>query len=608
MTGETIVTGLLRGRRTRLTRMGLTMALIATLLGACAPQPHRPDPALDQAIIDAERSQDPIRLAAALWRKAAAQPAPQSSDLQLGAIEVLIDANKPQNAQAYLKDAQARRADWLRLEPRRARIVQGYEALQQGRTAESIRILQDIPAPLAPPEAARRLELLAQALDADKRPLDAARQRIALDTLVPQSLRQANQEAILRLLGGMGKAAFDKALIDIMEPELADWLQLVKADHDGGDKLAQWRQGHPGHPLLPVILERLQREAAARAPRITPHVALLLSQDARLAEAAHAISAGVMLAQMQAGEAALPVREYPGATDREAFRRNYEEAIAQGATSVIGPLDRETLQSLVGFRSAVPMIALNTLENGGGTQGNMVQFGLPPEDEAEAVADRLIAQGSLRVLALTPSDSLGERTLKAFTARYQAAGGRIVESMRYGNQPGGWDAQARQLLQPHPDPIDGSPRMREDADALFLVARSRDAQQWVPLLRAQGGGNLPILATSHVYDGAPKPASDRDKDGLYFCDMPLILAYARRPGQEQPGRFEQAALTGQPRLFALGYDAYVLATRFDDLRHKGALRGQTGLLKLDAGNRIRRLPGWALFRGGLANPLDVIQP
>ena len=393
-----------------------------------------------------------------------------------------------------------------------------------------------------------------------------------------------------------------------MEPDLGGWLQLVKADRDGGDKLAQWRQGHPSHPLLPVLFERLQRDAAARAPRITPHVALILSQDTRLAEAAHAIAAGVMLAQLEAGESALPVREYPSATDRDAFRRNYEAAIAQGATSVIGPLDRETLQSLSGFRSSVPMIALNTLENDSGSHGNMIQFGLPPEDEAEAVADRLLAQGSLRVLALTPSDSLGERSLRAFTARFNAGGGKLVDAIQYGNQPGSWGSQAKQLLQPHPDPIDGSLRMREDADAVFLIARSRDAQQWVPLLRAQGGGNVPILATSHVYEGAPKPASDRDKDGLYFCDMPLILAYARRPGQEQPSRFEQAALTGQPRLFALGYDAYALATRFDELKHKGSLRGQSGLLRLESSNRIQRVPSWALFRGGLANPLEITQP
>jgi len=171
-----------------------------------------------------------------------------------------------------------------------------------------------------------------------------------------------------------------------------------------------------------------------------------------------------------------------------------------------------------------------------------------------------------------------------------------------------WGDIARKLLRPSPDPVDGRLRMRDDADALFLVARSRDAGAWMPLLRANGANSFPILATSHVYDGAPMPASDRDKDGLQFCDMPLVLNYARRPGQTRPNRFEHAALSGQPRLFALGYDAYQLATRLDELRQSEGFRGQTGRLRLDYDNRVHRTPVWALFRGGLANPLEVLAP
>ncbi|HET19467.1 MAG TPA: hypothetical protein ENO16_02525, partial [Chromatiales bacterium] len=232
----------------------------------------------------------------------------------------------------------------------------------------------------------------------------------------------------------------------------------------------------------------------------------------------------------------------------------------------------------------------------------------PPEDEAEAVAQRLLAQGSLRALVLAPQDALGERMLRAFTRHYTAGGGQVVETTRYGQRSPMWGDIARKLLRPSPDPVDGRLRMRDDADALFLVARSRDAGAWMPLLRANGANSFPILATSHVYDGAPMPASDRDKDGLQFCDMPLVLNYARRPGQTRPNRFEHAALSGQPRLFALGYDAYQLATRLDELRQSEGFRGQTGRLRLDYDNRVHRTPVWALFRGGLANPLEVLAP
>ncbi len=599
------MTGLIRGHS-----IAIILALLAGLLSACAPQqPPRPDTtALDRALAEAERSQDPVRLSSALWRKAAVLQGADQAGMQLRAIETLIDADKPQNALALLRDPAAGREDWQRFEPHRARIVQGFEWLQQGRQGEAIRALQDIPAPLGVAEAIRRLELLARALEADQRPLEAARQRIALDGLLADDRRPANQEAILRLLGSLDKATFDKALRETLEPQLDGWLQLVHAQREGKAALEQWRLAHPAHPLLPALYERLQREAAARVPQTTAHIALILSQEPRLAEAARAVTAGVMLAREEAGEKAPEVREYPVTGDPDGFRHSVDEAVAAGATAVIGPLDRETLQRLIGFQPKVPVIALNTLENGATTGPNLIQFGLPPEGEAQVVAERMLAQGSLRALVLAPQDALGERMLRAFTSRYAAGGGQLVETLHYGQRSPMWEQQARQLLRPAPDPIDGSLRMREDVDALFLIARARDAQAWVPLLRANGGGNLPILATSHVYDGAPRPASNRNKDGLQFCDMPLVLNYARRPGQTGPSRFEQAALSGQPRLFALGFDAYQLATRLDGAKRPKGLRGQTGTLRLGADNRVHRTPAWALFRGGLANPLEALQP
>lgn len=587
----------------------LALFFIAALLSACAPQSPRPTAAQDQAVTEAEREQDPVKLAAALWQKAENAQSAEQAHLQLRAIETLIDATKPQNALTYLRSRGANRAAWAHYEPRREHIVLGFEALQSGRNIEAIRWLRDIPAPLAQPEAARRLDMLASALEAERQYLDAARQRSALDSLLSGERREANQNALLKALDGMDKKSFEQALLEIMDPIFGGWLQLAQTHREGSKKLADWRQSHPSHPLLDAVYERLQRDAALRVPKTVPHIALILSQDPRLADAARAVAAGVALAREEAGESALPVREYPSQTNADAFRHAVDEAVTEGATRIIGPLDRETLQAISGGRYSVPIIALNTLDSGIPAQPNLIQFGLPPEAEAEAVASRMLAQGKMRALAIAPSDPLGERMLKAFTERFTAGGGQLTDTLRYGNQPATWNAQAQQLLRTQPDPLGGSaPRMREDADALFLIARARDALQWTPLLRNQGAGNIPILATSHAYDGAPKPANDRGKDGLYFCDMPLVLGYAKRAGQNDSRRFEQAVLSGQPRLFALGYDAYLVATRLDELKRKDVLRGQTGELTLDALQRIQRAPAWAMFRAGLAHPMDAAQP
>jgi outer membrane PBP1 activator LpoA protein len=106
-----------------------------------------------------------------------------------------------------------------------------------------------------------------------------------------------------------------------------------------------------------------------------------------------------------------------------------------------------------------------------------------------------------------------------------------------------------------------------------------------------------------VYEGVPKPEADRPLDGVVFSDMPLMLAYVRRPGQSESNRFEQAVHSGQPRLYALGFDAYQLAQQLAAAKSPIDLHGQTGQLTLGADGRVQRMPSWGVFRGGLANPL-----
>jgi len=168
-----------------------------------------------------------------------------------------------------------------------------------------------------------------------------------------------------------------------------------------------------------------------------------------------------------------------------------------------------------------------------------------------------------------------------------------------------WNIRVQQLLRPQPNPMTGKPSMREDADALFLIARAPDARQALPYLRSQGGGDLAVYASSHVYEGVPKPEADRPLDGVVFSDMPLMLAYVRRPGQSEPNRFEQAVYSGQPRLYALGFDAYPLAQQLAAAKSPIDLHGQTGQLSLGADGRIQRTPSWGIFRGGLVNPVGT---
>lgn len=591
------------------------LVAFALALSACTPTAQRPDPQLDLAITQAEQAQDPMRLANALWAKAATHEAAKAAELQLRAIETLIDSANVQDQTAalnFMHDPRAKPALWRAYFPRRAMLLQAFELSQHKQYAEATRLLNNLPAPLEPAEAIRRLELLAQISAAENQVLQAVRQRIALDSLLPEARRLANQEVLLKQLQLLDTRALDQARSNSTDGTLNGWLELSQAERKDIKALDQWRLSHASIPLLPALFEQLKRDVSTGKYANAAHIALLLPDDAALAEASRAILAGVTRAHDEAVEKnlaikALEIREYPYNTQSKNFLTQLDAAAQSGALAAIGPLDRPSLQAIATLKPPIPLVALNTLESGN-TPPTLIQFGLPPEAEAEAIAGHMSSQGLRRVLILAPADTLGERMVKAFSQQLIADGGQVVAVERYSTnagRSGDWDSRAQQLLQPRPNPINGRPGMREDADALFLIARVQDGRQWLPLLRTQGAGDLAIFSSSHIYEGVPKPDADRALDGVVFSEMPLILNFARHPGQSEPSRFESAVLSGQPRLFALGFDAYQLAQQLNPPKNPVELHGQTGQLKLGKDGRIQRAPSWGIFRGGLANPVGT---
>ena len=147
------------------------------------------------------------------------------------------------------------------------------------------------------------------------------------------------------------------------------------------------------------------------------------------------------------------------------------------------------------------------------------------------------------------------------------------------------------------------PSRGDNMSFLFMVANPNQGRQLKPLLNFHYARNLPVYATSYIYDGTPAPRRDQDLDGVRFVDMPWILyqdtrlhQLARETWPEGHGRYN--------RLFAMGVDAYRLQARLYLLRTVAGsdLPGVTGNLHLD-GARLVRESDWAEFRRGQPQPL-----
>ena len=196
-----------------------------------------------------------------------------------------------------------------------------------------------------------------------------------------------------------------------------------------------------------------------------------------------------------------------------------------------------------------------------------------------------------------PDADWGARALTAFDETLKAGGGTVVRSQRYAQGSidqskaiadlmgvSASEDRHQALTTVLGKKSEFEPQRRADIDLIFLGARAQDARLLIPQLRFNRAGDLPVYTTALVYDG--KPTSDLN--GLRFCDAPWVI------GQSDALTAQRAAAAGlsnaTPRLFALGRDAYALASGLQrgSLRVGDTVDGASGRLEWRGSSVIGR--------------------
>ncbi len=284
----------------------------------------------------------------------------------------------------------------------------------------------------------------------------------------------------------------------------------------------------------------------------------------------------------------------------------YQQALSEGATFIVGPLTKADVSSLIsaGDRQ-VPVLALNTVA---ANSKSVYQFGLPPEDEAIQVAERMRQNGLDRTLIIAPAGALGQRISSAFIARYQQLGGTVVDQLTY-TQSTNFTQAIKQLLNFKSSKNKSiPPTRREDFDSVFMVAFPAQARQIRPMLKFYYADAIPVYATSEVYKGIPNAAQDNDLSGVVFADMPWIIDGDQQSNGTLDALHQRVislwpqSYANYPRFYALGIDAYLLANKLNSGRSSSGIQGATGLLYIDNSNRVIRVVSWGQFSDGLVVP------
>lgn len=311
-------------------------------------------------------------------------------------------------------------------------------------------------------------------------------------------------------------------------------------------------------------------------------VAVLLPQSGRFAGAAGALKAGILAAQGADEQNERPQLRFYDTESGQPATTLVRQAAADGASYVIGPLQKEAVEELARAAALpVPVLALNRVSVGTGSPANLYQFSLSPEDEAGEAARKAWDAGHRSALVLYPDSPWGNRMARGFRQQWAALGGKLTAAEIY--DTGGSDFRR---------PISNLAGQATGADFLFLVATSEAARQIAPQLRATASFGLPIYTTSHIYNGHFDPEADQTLVGLFFVDIPWLVD--SDPNDTLSRERLEKSISGMQdsytRLYAMGIDAYRLAPRLRWLTvQRGALvEGKTGLLGLDGGNSIVR--------------------
>ena len=584
--------------------------------GAVQPQPARPP-----------TGPTPQSLEGAARRATASAQA----SLQLQAARAWLESGKPGEAARVLG------ALPTQLTPQQAidkRVVQAELTLAAGQAQQAWQEITAVPVPAGTSSEGPYHESRMRIALAAARPVDGVRSELAAERLTGDAAQLARlRESLLQGLREARERGVKLEAEASQDPTIRGWLELGALAIDparGGASVASsatashWRAQYPDHPATLLLPEALPAEmpVASRLHRI----ALLLPMSGPASGYAAIVHSGLEYARRQLPEGSRPelaLYDTGAIPVPEAVR----QARAEGADFIVGPLTRPEVDAAVAASPGVPTLVLN-YPSSGRTPSGMVLFALSPEDEARAVARRILASGARHGATLVPAGDWGTRVLAAFTQELQAGGGDVVSQGTYDHAGHDFTGTIRAVLatdrsiarRQRLEAIAGGrlefePRSRADLEFLFVPGQSSSLRLLRPQLRFQYAGSVPVYATSDAYsiDGG---VANQDLEGLILPSMPWLVPASTASAVHDAVQSQAVAddTAWQSGLYAFGYDACQLALAVAaagparaDLR----VAGLTGQLNVDSDGRVHREPLWArIARNGLPQvlPTGVTQP
>jgi outer membrane PBP1 activator LpoA protein len=590
--------------------------LCRSALAACASFPPATFPAAAPGAATSGAASE--RRAVALENTARKSAPSEQAQLQLQAARAWLQAGRAGEAKRVLADLGTKLTPVQSIEQR---VLDADIELASGQAQQAWRKMSAIPEPTGTALAPQYFDSRMRIALAAARPVEGVRAEMDAERLAGDGAgRSQLRSELLALLRAARENGVKLEPEASQDPTVRGWLDLgAKAGSGGGAAISgaaealEWRTRYPGHPATELLASALPAPlpVATRLHKL----ALLLPISGQAAGYAATIQAGFDYAWQQLpaeGRPAVQVYDTGVLPVNDALR----QARADGNDFIVGPLTRQEVDIAASSAPGLPMLALNFLTAERSAPAGMEQFALSPEEEARAIARRLLASGQKRGVALSPTGDWGTRVLAAFTQELLAGGGTLLGQTVY--DPAGHDfgAPIRQVLGTDQSiarrenieavlgqKLEFEPRSRADLEFIFVASQPVAARLLRPQLRFQYAGDTAVYSTSDAY-ATEGGIANQDLDGVIIPAMPWIV-----PGSGMAAAVRATVQAGagdstiwQSGLYAFGYDACQLAMAIAAAGGNTQLvhvAGLTGDLTLTADGRVHREPSWArISRGG----------
>lgn len=357
----------------------------------------------------------------------------------------------------------------------------------------------------------------------------------------------------------------------------------------------------------------------ANSPR---NIAILLPITSKFESAANALKDGIEYQHAANQSPFRPQLQFYDIGDNPNLAgQYYASAVQSGADFIIGPLGKDYANQISRYSydaygdsgTSSYQSRPNTLLLGGDTPLNAStsRFTMSPEMEGARIAERAWKDGHLSAGLLVNESRSSQRTVAAFTQKWQNLGGKISKMVSYSPAQYDHTTELKQLFAVNQSEyrhkaisrtLGFKPKFtayqRADIDFVLMIADTKAGRLIRPQVNFFSGSKVPVYATSDIFDGRQDKIENFDLNNTRFPVMPWVVQSAQIA--KYAGKLNM--------LFALGADSYSVAASFDQLRRNKqlAINGKTGQVSISTSGETVYQPIWATFTNGEVSAQETL--